>query len=568
MKKLAALTVGLLLALSAFAQITAPSAAYNDSTAYFRTDTVNVTQDKIFVFFTQTGQLSASQPKGDSARFTWQQLYIDSIILRIDTITPPYATFDTVKIDTTILRIDTIVSFPDTTFDTLKTATLTFHNIFVDTAELKQSSTLDTIRYGCYRVCMDTMRCAQLDSTLDSAFLRIDTIVNENVLPPDTTFDTIYSYFYNYFCSRWERTPADTLRAWVFIDSFSLCDIIVESTSSCDDPLIYGLFYPSLDPDKECTTDQNFHYTYFDLATPGEYKELNYPEGYSVYLKSTRWTPSRNIHEGTDFVDDRSWQTSLTTFIPSPFYDATYTLEVVNYFGHRAERESDTVYAYKTYAQMEVYTGKKEDGATTWSTTPEAGEEHDAPLYVRAKNTSINAKPISYFDWIFYENKYEWSDTARPQVYYATQTTSADDYVSPPDPYQPGEYGIDLIVRNQNGCADTASSTIRVKEFVINPDDFTTVFTPSSSTGENLYFKIKNPDDIHSITSFEVNVFNRWGQLYFRSTDIRFQWDGKIRGTNSMAEDGVYFYTVKAQGLNLKQKKITQKFKGNIHKFR
>jgi gliding motility-associated-like protein len=218
---------------------------------------------------------------------------------------------------------------------------------------------------------------------------------------------------------------------------------------------------------------------------------------------------------------------------------------------------------------MEVYTGKPENNAISWSTTAEAGGgEYDAPLYVRVKNTSINAKPISYFDWTFFQNKYEWADTARPQIYYIQQSTNADEYVSPPAPYQPGEYRIDLLVRNQNGCVDTASHTIRVKEFLINPDDFTTVFTPSSSTGNNLYFKIKNPDDIHSVTFFEVNVFNRWGQLYFSSNDIRFQWGGKIRGTNTMAADGVYFYTVKAQGLNIQQKKITQQFKGTLHKFK
>ena len=56
-----------------------------------------------------------------------------------------------------------------------------------------------------------------------------------------------------------------------------------------------------------------------------------------------------------------------------------------------------------------------------------------------------------------------------------------------------------------------------------------------------------------NIIDFELNIFNRWGQLVFFSSNPDSFWDGKIN--NTIAKEGVYFYKYKVKGIS--EKKIS-----------
>jgi gliding motility-associated-like protein len=41
-----------------------------------------------------------------------------------------------------------------------------------------------------------------------------------------------------------------------------------------------------------------------------------------------------------------------------------------------------------------------------------------------------------------------------------------------------------------------------------------------------------------------MEIFDRWGELIFNSTEFRKGWDGKVKGSDVIAQDGVYIYKI------------------------
>lgn len=66
--------------------------------------------------------------------------------------------------------------------------------------------------------------------------------------------------------------------------------------------------------------------------------------------------------------------------------------------------------------------------------------------------------------------------------------------------------------------------------------------TPSRSDGHNDYFYL--PEYCHPfINDFEINIFNRWGNLIYYSTDENFKWYGEYEGKTFY--DVVYSYLIR-----------------------
>ena len=66
-------------------------------------------------------------------------------------------------------------------------------------------------------------------------------------------------------------------------------------------------------------------------------------------------------------------------------------------------------------------------------------------------------------------------------------------------------------------------------------------FTPNGD-GTNDTFGAKGD----GIIEFNIQIFNRWGELVFESNDINKQWDGIYKGEK--AETGAYAYSITAVG--------------------
>lgn len=97
-----------------------------------------------------------------------------------------------------------------------------------------------------------------------------------------------------------------------------------------------------------------------------------------------------------------------------------------------------------------------------------------------------------------------------------------------------GIFNIRLIAINNSGCVDTSYGTIEINEglsfFVPNS------FTPNGD-GVNDYFQGYGIN----FTSYQLQIFNRWGDKIYESNDYLKPWDGKIKGA---VQNEVYVYKI------------------------
>ena len=68
---------------------------------------------------------------------------------------------------------------------------------------------------------------------------------------------------------------------------------------------------------------------------------------------------------------------------------------------------------------------------------------------------------------------------------------------------------------------------------------FPNVFTPNQDNN-NDFFQALMP--IKFINGIELNIFNRWGQVVFNSSDPEFKWDGIHQETQLECPSGTYYF--------------------------
>lgn len=99
----------------------------------------------------------------------------------------------------------------------------------------------------------------------------------------------------------------------------------------------------------------------------------------------------------------------------------------------------------------------------------------------------------------------------------------------------PGEYGVVLSVLTPDSCIKTIGKTIRVEE--IYELYIPNAFTPN---GDNIndFFTIYGD----GVETYEIMIFNRWGQMVFQSNDLENPWDGRVNG--GAIQQGVFSYRI------------------------
>ncbi|MDQ3072509.1 MAG: PKD domain-containing protein, partial [Bacteroidota bacterium] len=112
-----------------------------------------------------------------------------------------------------------------------------------------------------------------------------------------------------------------------------------------------------------------------------------------------------------------------------------------------------------------------------------------------------------------------------------------------------GNYTVQLITVNPNGCPDTSYFryiTVKPEITVFIPN----VFTPNKRGPERNNGFLPVTSDINS---FEMRIYTRWGEEIFVSEDRTIGWDGTYKGQDS--QEGVYVYVVKVTSLGGKEYK-------------
>jgi gliding motility-associated-like protein len=136
------------------------------------------------------------------------------------------------------------------------------------------------------------------------------------------------------------------------------------------------------------------------------------------------------------------------------------------------------------------------------------------PLRVKFTNRSMNA---ATYAWDFGDG--QTSTDENPTVDYA----------------RPGTYRVTLRIVSPDGCEHQVSLDVTVEtDFYLYVP---TAFTPDGD-GLNECFEIKGV----GFESFELKIFDRWGNQVFYSNRIEDCWDGTFGGQDVMA--GAYTYTI------------------------
>jgi len=100
-----------------------------------------------------------------------------------------------------------------------------------------------------------------------------------------------------------------------------------------------------------------------------------------------------------------------------------------------------------------------------------------------------------------------------------------------------GTYTTTLMVENRFGCRDTV-----IRPTIIRPDFV--FYIPNSFTPQD------SKDDLNEIfngygvgiKSYEMRIYNRWGETVYKSLDPNLGWDGKLRNSEDFAKQDVYVY--------------------------
>lgn len=107
--------------------------------------------------------------------------------------------------------------------------------------------------------------------------------------------------------------------------------------------------------------------------------------------------------------------------------------------------------------------------------------------------------------------------------------------------YQNGFYNIIQWVYNQNGCYDSTSAWVEIKNVTSDIQTLIPNVISPNGDGYNDVWKLSFINIMYP--KAEVNIFNQWGQLVFESEGYQTPWDGRYKGED--VPDGNYYYVIK-----------------------
>ncbi len=132
---------------------------------------------------------------------------------------------------------------------------------------------------------------------------------------------------------------------------------------------------------------------------------------------------------------------------------------------------------------------------------------------------------INSWDWDF--SGYGSSNDQNPVFQYPADT---------------GTYPVTLTVTSTDGCVDKQEEMLRIGgEFNIYVPNS---FTPNGDNQNDVFAPRAVGIDYDK---YKLIIYDRWGGVVFESTNLNQPWDGRVQGSNKMAENGVYVWRIVAQ---------------------
>ena len=151
--------------------------------------------------------------------------------------------------------------------------------------------------------------------------------------------------------------------------------------------------------------------------------------------------------------------------------------------------------------------------------------------------TLVNTSAASYI-WNFGDNSPDITTTNPSHIY-----------------QQPGQFVVTLIAVSSHGCRDTFQYPTVVIARTETNIQIPNAFTPNTGgpSLDGVYDPTSHDNDIFhpnitGLQTYELDIFNRWGELLFVSKDIKVGWDGYFKGR--LCELGVYVWKIRGTTLD------------------
>lgn len=123
-----------------------------------------------------------------------------------------------------------------------------------------------------------------------------------------------------------------------------------------------------------------------------------------------------------------------------------------------------------------------------------------------------------------------------------------------------GWFKVQLIANNDVNCPDTVERMVYIKPAV-------KIWLPNAFTpkGLDLLNSTFRPFGVLSgITSFEMQIYNRWGERIYETNDLEKPWDGTAFGGNVECPPGAYLYLIQMVDIN----RESYSYQGTVHLIR
>jgi len=158
------------------------------------------------------------------------------------------------------------------------------------------------------------------------------------------------------------------------------------------------------------------------------------------------------------------------------------------------------------------------------SFTPSSYEVNSIENVIYFNNTSQNA---DYYNWSFGDFTPDATTEHVTHTFVGVENQN---------------FTVILTAYTETGCADTAAVRFTMKEEIIffvpnaftpDGDNFNNVFKPIITEGVDL-------------TSYNLLIFDRWGEVIFESNDVDYGWDGTyLFNGGKLCQDGTYVWKIR-----------------------
>jgi gliding motility-associated-like protein len=255
-------------------------------------------------------------------------------------------------------------------------------------------------------------------------------------------------------------------------------------------------------------------------------------------------------HTYTITVEDQcgtAGSTTITTFLPvyAPFQlsvPASRTICAGDSVLLHAQVTGGSGYYYVDWHGLDftdpmLWVAPLEDTNYAVTVTDQCGEERMRGLTIGVEHVHVEIVVTNrgQDDWYLQAATLPYAQTWLWDMGDGTRYRGPEVYHSY---YNTDDHWAYLWITTPNGCPGVDSVFLEVPAHIYFPN----AFTPDGDGVNDTFGPVG-----HGISEFEMQVFDRWGNEVFRTTDVEIRWDGTVNGAGAPKTD-VYVYRYKAEG--------------------